>query len=481
MEKRKKKILAIVLIVVVVNTVSGVGAWFLFQAWFHLLSHPEDGFDYPGAPAGFNKQYAIKIGCVGDTGEIQGDANYEGAWFAVKKINEAGGITINGPTYYFGVTKEDTDESNPNLVSQRGVDAVNRLIYDKQVDFAVGGFRSEALLAYVEEFMAAEMIFIDTGAASDYFCEYVRDDYANYKYFWRFMPINSTALAGQILETLAGFIVSMNASYPNHEVKQIGILAEDLTWVNSLVAAVQTYLPYYTNLTSMIMTGKPWVPTMLTPIFYDITLNAADMNTHLASLAAYGADIVIPVISAQGGVLLMQQYAAYQYPYLLFGIDVQSQLDTFWAQSEGDCVYETIMQPSYACDKTATSWDFWFDFIAEFGHEPLYIAVGAYDAVNALRDAIVATQSLDTDGIIAYMETWDKSNPHPGVSGDSAWWPNTHDLVVGYPYGYTLWTQWQTDGTKNVVPAAIYPNVGSHGNIVTGPYVVAPWVNTAWS
>jgi branched-chain amino acid transport system substrate-binding protein len=473
MEKRKKKILAIVLIVVVVNTASGVVAWFLFRAWFSSqIPPPKDEFEYPGAPTGFDKQYAIKIGCAGDTGEIQGDANYEGAWFATKKINEAGGIYINGMPYYVGLVGEDTDESNPNLVVQRGVEAARRLINDDQVDFAIGGFRSEALLAYVEEFMDAEMIFINTGAATDDFCENVRDDYANYKYFWRFMPINSTALGIQILITLANFILTMNATYPNYEVKQIGILAEDLAWATDLVNVIYYNMP--------LLTGG-WAE-MLTPIFYDITLNAADMNTHLASLAAYGADIVIPLISAQGGILMMQQYAAYQYPYLLFGIDVQSQLDTFWEQSEGDCVYETIMQPLYACDKTAASWDFWFDFIDEFGHEPLYIAVGAYDAVNALRDAIVATQSLDTDGIIAHMETWDRSNPHPGVGGDSAWWPNTHDLVAEYPYGYTLWTQWQTDGTKNVVPAvAIYPDVGAHGNIVTGPYVVAPWVNTAWS
>jgi hypothetical protein len=178
---------------------------------------------------------------------------------------------------------------------------------------------------------------------------------------------------------------------------------------------------------------------------------------------------------------MMQQYAANNYPYLIFGIDVQSQLDTYWSASGGACAYETIMQTLYACNKTAASWDFWFEFIDQFGHEPLYIAVGAYDAVNALRDAIFATQSLRDDDIIAHMETWDRSNQHPGVGGDSAWWPNTHDLVAGYPYAYTLWCQWQTDGTKNVVPALIYPTSGPYGNIVTGPYVVAPWVATAWA
>jgi branched-chain amino acid transport system substrate-binding protein len=468
MESLTKRILAIVLIAVI-GVGIGVGVYFLVQPGASLYAWSAD--DCPGAPANINQDMIIKIGCAGDTGEIQGDANYEGAWYAAKKINEAGGIMVGNKLYFFGVTREDTDESNTNLVTQRGVDAARRLIYDKRVDFAVGGFRSEALLAYVEEFMTAKKIFIDTGAATDDFCENVRDHYDDYKWFWRFMPINSSSLGSQILGTLAGFILTMNATFPNHEVKQVGILAEDLTWTTDLIAAIQGYLP--------ALTGG-WAD-MLTPILYDISLSATDMNTHLASLQSDGADIVIPVISAQGGILMMQQYAANNYPYLIFGIDVQSQLDTFWEQSEHACAYETIMQTLYACNKTAASWDFWWDFIDEFGHEPLYIAVGSYDAVNALRDAIVATQSLDTDGIIAHMETWDRSNPHPGVGGDSAWWPNTHDLVAGYPYGFTLWAQWQPSGIKHVVPALIYPDVGAHGNIVTGPYVVAPWVATAWA
>ncbi|MFX1280757.1 MAG: ABC transporter substrate-binding protein [Promethearchaeota archaeon] len=458
MESATKRILAIVLIVVI-GVGIGIGA-------FIFLSAPESEIKYPGAPSGFDKDNTILIGCAGDTGEIQGDANYEGAWFACKAINEAGGVVINSTTYYFGVTKEDTDESNTNLVTARGIDAARRLIYDKEVDFGIGGFRSEALLAYVEEFMDAEVIFIDTGAATDVFCTNVLTDYPNYKWFFRFMPINSTSLGGQILGTLAGFILTMNATYPNHDVKEIGVLAEDLTWVTSLVAAITGYLP--------ALTGG-WA-SMLTPILYDITLSATDMNTHLASFQSDGADIVIPVISAQGGILMMQQYALNNYDYLIFGIDVQSQLDTFWKDTGGDCVYETIMQTLYKTNKTTTSIAFWDAFIDEFKHEPLYIACGAYDAVMAIKDAVFATQSLRDNDIIQHMETWTTSNPHPGVSGGGAWWPKSHDLVAGFPYGYTLWCQWQTDGTKNVIPASIYAPWVS-----TGPYVVAPWVNTAWS
>jgi branched-chain amino acid transport system substrate-binding protein len=479
MEKNTKRILAIVLVAIVATGI-GIGAWvFLLspQAGVYQWSSA----DAPGAPTGLSSDQIIKIGCAGDTGEIQGDANWEGAWFAAKTLNEAGGVTVGNTTYYFGVTREDTDESNPNLVTSRGVSAAERLVNNKQVDFGIGGFRSEALLAYQEVFMDNQIIFINTGAATDIFCTNVKTNYAKYKYMFRWMPINSTSLGGEILTTLAGYIMTLNASYPNHEVKQVGILAEDLTWTASIVGAIQLLLSNFTG---------GWAD-ILTPILYDVTLTAQDMNTHLQTLQSQGCDFLIPVISAQGGILMMQQYDLNQYDYQIFGIDVQSQLDTFWEDSDESCAYETMMQTLHRTNKTSQSIAFWDAFVAEFGHEPLYIACGSYDAVMGIADAINATQSFDTLDIIAEFESWTKANPNPGVSGGGAWWPGTHDLVEGYPYGYTLWCQWLANGSKIVVPAPRYAWVDPLGaipigplypdSITTGEYLVAPWVNTTWS
>ena len=476
MEKNTKRIIAIVLVVAIIGGGS-VGAYFFLLAP-GAGDYVWSASDAPGAPSGISADQIIKIGCAGDTGEIQGDANYEGAYFAAKTINEAGGVDVNGTTYYFGVTKEDTDESNPQLVTSRGIAAAERLVYTKNVDFGIGGFRSEALLAYQEVFMDNEMIFINTGAATDIFCWNVKNFYDRYKYFFRFMPINSTSLGGEILFTLAGYLMTLNATYPNFDVKQVGILAEDLTWTTSVIGAIAGALSGFTG---------GWAE-IITPIRYDITLSATDMNTHLQTLDAAGVDFLVPVISAQGGVLMMQQYDLYKYPFQIFGIDVQAQLDTYWASSGNTAAYETIMQTLHRTNKTSQSIAFWDDFRLEFGHDPLYIACGAYDAVIAIKNAINRTQSFDHLDLIAEMETWDKSNPQEGVAAYGAWWPGTHDLVEGYPHGYTLWCQWRNDGTKVVVPAPRY-HIGYGGFIPplypdwmsTGTYEVAPWVHTAWS
>jgi branched-chain amino acid transport system substrate-binding protein len=476
MEKNTKRIIAIVLVAAI--AIGGGVTAYIFLLAPGAGDYVWSASDAPGAPSGISADQIIKIGCAGDLGEIQGDANYEGAWFAAKTINEAGGVEVGNTTYYVGVVKEDTDESNPNLVTSRGIAAAERLVYNKKVKFGIGGFRSEALLAYQEVFMDNNKIFIDTGAATDIFCWNVKNFYDRYKYFFRWMPINSTALGGEILMTIAGYIMTLNATYPNFDIKQVGILAEDLTWTTSLIAAITGSLG--------ALTGG-WAQ-VLTPIRYDITLSATDMNTHLQSLNSQGCDFLIPVISAQGGVLMMQQYDTYKYPFQVFGIDVQAQLDTYWASSGNTAAYETIMQTLHRTNKTENSIAFWDAFRLQFGHDPLYIACGAYDATVALINAINTTQSFDELTLIAEMETWTKANPQPGVSGGGAWWPNTHDLVEGYPYGYTLWCQWRTDGTKVVIPSPRY-HAGYGGFIsdlypswmATGAYQIAPWVHTAWS
>lgn len=489
MEKTTKRILAIVLIVIIAGGL-GVSLW-----WF--LLRPEAEFQWtsancPGAPEGISSDQIIKIGCAGDTGEIQGDGNWEGAKFAAKRINEAGGVVVNDTTYYVGVTSEDTDESNPSLVTSRGIAAAERLVYQKKIQYAIGGFRTEAVLAYQEVFMDKGIIFLGTGAATDIFCANVKNYYERYKYFFRFMPINSTALGGQILTTLAGYIMALNATYPNHDIKQVGILAEDLTWTEPVIVAIETYLSLFTGYWAEI----------LEPIRYDVALSAADMNSHLSDLEDDGCDFLVPVISAQGGILMMQQYAQYNYTYQIFGIDVQSQTSEFWADSGESCAYETIMQTLHRTNKTSTSIEFWDAYLAEYGHDPLYTACGAYDAVFALIDAINATQSFDALDLIAEMESWTVDNPNTGVSGGGAWWPN-HELVADYqdatgtlPHGHTLWCQWRDDGTKVVVPAprwayvpiAVPPYyyIGPIPDLypdwmATGDYEIAPWIHDAWS
>ena len=449
MEQLTKRILAIVLIAVI-----GVGVG--ITVWIFVAPYSWGAKDCPGAPAGITEDQIIKIGVLGGLQDIQGAGALEGAQLAAYEINTAGGIVVDDKRYYIGITSEDTDESNPNLDTTKGVAAAERIINYKNCQYLTGGFRTEALQVYLETVVAAKIPFIGTGAATDSFCENVLDDYAKYKYFFRNMPINSTALGGEIIKFILTYrAVLSTEAYANRSITKFGILYEDLDWTTPLVDALQ----YYIN----TLYGLP----IVAKVAYPITALQADMNGYMGAIDANNTQILIPVISAQGGILMMNSYASLKPGFVVIGIDVQSQLDTFWTDSTEACEYETILQSLHNTSKTPRSVPFWNAYIDRYDHEPLYTAVGSYDAINMYAWAINETQSFNVDGIITQFETIDRDNPMDGAGGKAAF-NIAHDIIEGYPYGYTLFCQWQSGGTKIVVPSfgSIYPP-----EIATGYYL----------
>ncbi|MHA1191566.1 MAG: ABC transporter substrate-binding protein [Promethearchaeota archaeon] len=457
MEQLTKRILAIVLIAVV-----GIGVG--ITVWVFVAPYSWGAKDCPGAPAGITEDQIIRIGVLGGLYDIQGRGQLEGAKLAAYEINYGsdgtdGGIVVDGKTYYIGITAEDTDESNPNLDTTKGVAAAERIINYKQAQFLTGGFRTEALAVYLETVVAAKLPFIGTGAATDSFCQNVLDDYAKYKYFFRNMPINSSALGAEIIAFLAYYAGALSSPlYANRPINKFGILYEDLDWTKPLVDALTGFLPLYGG-------------SIVSKVAYPITALQPDMDGYMAAIDANSTQILIPVISAQGGILMMNSYADAEPGFVVIGIDVQSQLDSFWEDSSEACLYETILQSLHNTSKTPVSVPFWNAYVAEYDHEPLYTAVGSYDAINLYAWAINETQSFNVDGIITQIETINTANPFAGAGGYAAF-TGSHDMQEGYPYGYTLFCQWQAGGTKVVVPSfgSIYPP-----EIATGNYVTPAW------
>ena len=79
--------------------------------------------------------------------------------------------------------------------------------------FIIGGFREEALLAYEENIMDAQIPFICTGAAGDSFCQNVLDNYNRYKYFFRMMPLNGSSLTKELLSYVITLATVLGAMY----------------------------------------------------------------------------------------------------------------------------------------------------------------------------------------------------------------------------------------------------------------------------
>jgi branched-chain amino acid transport system substrate-binding protein len=450
MEQLTKRILAIVLIAVI-----GVGVG--ITVWIFVSPYNWSYRDCPGAPTDITSDQIIRIGVLGGMTDIQGRGAWEGAYLAAKNINEDGGLMIGGKRYYIGVTNEDTQESYTSLDITAGVSAAQRIINYKQVQFLLGGFRSEALLAYQEVIMDNEIVFLSTGAATDIFTMNVKgfpagdypgvpdfpgSDYDRYKYFFRVTPINSTSLGGEILGMVAGLIMQLNATVPQN-ITKLAMLREDLTWTEPLAHAINVNLPYLAGLL-----GYPGL-TVVEEIAYPITVQAATFTTYMNTINSSGTQILIPIISAQGGAYMTQAYAALKPNFTIIGIDVQSQLESYWDQTNGDCAFETIMQTVTDTNRTSLTQDFWDDYVDLWGDSPLYTGTGGYDAVYQFAWAINATQSFDSDDIVDQLETMTTSNPIEGVGAWGAYTDN-HDIQEGWPYGIALFCQWLPTGSPDV-------------------------------
>jgi len=494
MEALTKRIIAIVLIAVI-GVGIGVGAWFF------LGGPAARGYETPGAPAGTPSSQIIKIGVLGDLTDITGEGAYQGAYLAVSQVNEDGGININGTDYYLGIIAENTYEAEPYLDVSKGTLAATKMMTQNKPDFVIGGFRTEAVMTYREQVVAEEIIFINTGAATDSFCASVNGTnklspgYQKYKYLFRAMPINSSSLAKEISEFIAlALKPAMEAAQPGLNVTKVAVIRENLEWTQPMWDILRGYYKMLSRLYPSIygylsvyhgLNDNPWFNfTIVDEIAYPITATSTDFTTYLNRLQYAGAQIVIPIISAQGGIKMMTQYDQLHPNYMIAGIDVMAQLGDdpndvtgYWNETDGGCNYEILMQSTTRTNKTSLTIDMWDNYVGMWKMDPLYTAVGSHGAVNMIAGAILAAQSIDSDAIIIELEKIDKANTLEGAGGNIAFNLN-HDLVEGYDpvtkklYSVTLWVQWQAGGTKSVVTSAdtIYPEW-----IVDAPIQIPFW------
>jgi branched-chain amino acid transport system substrate-binding protein len=463
MEPKTKKILAVVLIAVIAVGV-GIGVYMILPQPYGAVVTGQ--LRTPGVPAGVPDDHILRVGILDPMTEIQGEYCWEGAYLACDEINSAGGVTVGNETYYFGLVAEDTREAaTTDFNPAEGVQAAEKIRDIDLARYIIGGFRTESLVLYREPIMDAKMLFLGTGAATDSFCKNVSDDYNHYKYWFRVMPLNSTKLATELLTYLAYLKGYMQAAYAKN-ITRVAILREDLSWTVPMKLFLQGYLPLYGF-------------NQVLDVPFPITATQTDFLAYWSLIEGNNTQITIPVISAQGGILATKAYKQFQPQCLLVGIDVMSQMDTFWADSEGACEYEVITQTLTRTNKTTLSIPFWDSFIAHFGHEPLYTGVGAYDAMYLLKYAIQTAQNLTSTALIPALEAIDEVNTIEGVAGNLAF-TDWHDLKEGTNktvvpnkiWGVALMAQWQAGGIKHCVSSGgqIYPEY-----VVTAPLALPPW------
>jgi branched-chain amino acid transport system substrate-binding protein len=364
----------------------------------------------------------IKIAILGPMAFVQGENHWAGAEMARDEINKAGGINVGGKRRQVELVRADTNEmtSVPDSTN-----AVERVVTRDKVDFLIGGFRSEAVLAMQEVAMDYKKIFLGAGAAHSKLGLNVEANYDRYKYWFRVTPVKDVDLVRTTFAVLASVAEQIRKDLGKASPK-VAILAEKAVWVEGIVAASQKNLPGM----KMEVVGL-WQPSAV----------ATDVTAELSAIERAGADIVFTLLSGPVGIVVGRQMGERNMKAIAFGINVEAQKDEFWKAAAGKANYVSTLDTYADVQMTPKTLDFVKAFRARFGKSPTYNA-GTRDAIYLLKDAIEQAGTTNADKLVPVLEKMSFVGAAGVIEFDKR-----HDPVWGPGKSTGIAVQWQ-DGKK---------------------------------
>ncbi len=371
----------------------------------------------------------IKIGVIGPMNFTQGEGHWNGAVMAVDEINAEGGVKVGDKKMKIELVKGD---SNEFISLTDATNAMEKLCVSDQVDFIVGGFRTEAVLAMQDIAVDNKKIFIGCGAADNELCGRVAQDYDRYKYWFRLTPFKSSFL-GQTTFIHLKTVADLLKKELGIEKPKVAIVMEKQAWVEKILEAAKVVIPKM----GMEVVGV-WQPSQ----------TATDVTAELSAIQSAGADIIFTVFSAAVGVTFVKQANELETPAFLFGINVEAQKDTFHEATGGMSNYVFTMS-TYAknIEVNERTKPFVDEYMKRYGAVPPYTA-DTYSAIKyILAPTIEQAGTLEADPIITLIEQTEYILP----SGKIAYEPD-HDITWGPGYQTSLGCQWQNGEFLGVWP-----------------------------
>jgi branched-chain amino acid transport system substrate-binding protein len=396
----------------------------------------------------------IKIGVIGPMNFVQGKHHWNGALMAQDEINAAGGIQVGDKKMKIELVKAD---SNEILSPTDASNAMELLLTREKVNFVVGGFRTESVLAMQDVAMDYKTIFMGCGAATKAICDRVGQDYDRYKYWFRVTPINTSYLAAVSFYHLAmvGGIMRKDLGI---QTPKVAIVGEKQAWVDAMIPPSEERIPKM----GLEIAGI-WRPSQM----------ATDVTAELSAIQRSEAHIIFTIFSATVGVTFAKQIGDLKIPVAQVGINVEAQKDGFWEATGGMGNYVMTMN-TYAHDVefNETTKPFMDGYIKRFGEVPTYNA-GTHDAILMLAECAKRVGSLDTDKIVAELEKWNEN----GTAGRLKFDQN-HDVTWGPGYITAVGVQWQDGKLVGVWPnkwkaKPEAPEITYKGIV---PYKLPPWM-----
>jgi branched-chain amino acid transport system substrate-binding protein len=403
----------------------------------------------------------IKIGVIGPMNFVQGKGHWNGATMAAEEINARGGLWVGKKQMKVELVKAD---SNEFLSVTDATNAMELLLTRHKVDFIVGGFRTEAVLAMQDMAMDYKKIFLGCGAATDAICTRVAKDYKTYKYWFRQTPINSTFL-GRATFIHLGTVAAILKKYLNIPKIKVAVVAEKAEWTEGVVKVCPVILPKM----GMEVVGV-WRPSAV----------ATDVTAELSAIERSGAHIIFNWFSASVGITFPRQAGELKIPAAQVGINVEAQKDGFWEATQGMGNYGMTLN-TYApgVEVNGLTAPFMNKYIERFGETPTYTADTYGAIIYSLAPTIEEAETLNSDKIVAILENREFAVPAGRLAFmKDAEGRHLHDVKWGPGYITALGVQWQDGEMKGVWPNRWKAVEGAPEITYKGivPYKIAPWI-----
>jgi len=470
----------------------------------------------------------MKVGVIGPMEWTPGVGMREGAMLAVEEINKAGGVLGRNLTLCIG------DEGT---VPGRGTAEMERLCSVEKVHFVLGGFGTEIVYPMREVAMDYRIPFFITGCDTPWLIdcfttttlphrwpcgECVRCDYDRYKYLFRVMPTNTDVLfgrflvpylrdhlipnvlqpalveAGELDDSVTQGEPGYDPGYPGWPEKvNVSVVIEALDWTAELrekmdIIGPAFFGPGQAKIVSQVGGHLYYGVSPLTKNFTSILQEMKDRGTHL----------IFHVLSGEEGLYFIKQWRDMEVPAVPVGINVLYQMSEMWEWTGGNCEYEAVIGwMGTRTPITPLSVPFWDAYVERWGHAPIHTALGAYEAIYTIAEAIEQA-ALDHpeladpatwealyetrelyDILIPYMEDTDRlgilgrfkfTSTHDVFSG--GWWAADNGVEEYVKPLILQWRKTEENGRLAVVSAG----KDSHTAPPWAPYVeefqIPPWM-----
>src|SRR4030042_4190369 len=380
-------------------------------------------------------QEVIKIGVIGPMQFVQGIGHWNGATMAAEEINAKGGIQVGNKKMKIALIKADSNEFiNPTDATN----AMERLMTKDKVDFVVGGFRSEAVLAMQDIAMENKKIFIGVGASLTELCNRVAKNYDTYKYWFRGSPFHDMYLVHTsfILLGTVGAVLRQSLNIPTINVAIVG---EKAMWTEGMIKAAKANIPKM----GMEVVGI-WQPSD----------KATDVTAELSAIQRSEAHVIFTIFSASVGITFARQAGELKIPAMQVGLNVEGQKDGFWeaTQKMGNYVF-TMNTYARNVEQNELTKPFVDSYVKRFGETPAYTADTYSVIVYTLAPAIENVGTLDSDKLVAFIENDVRKRPSGTIAYlKDAEGRHTHAKRGGPGYITGGGVQWQDGEIKGVWP-----------------------------